>query len=365
MRKNDGIPLRMKALVAYGPGDFRYEDAKVPEIDEDEALIKSLGCGICAGDVKSFHGAGMFWGDTINPAWQIPPVNTGHEFFGEVVAVGDKAAEKWKISIGDWVIPEQVIPCWECRFCKTGLPYMCQVHDLYGFQSGISDGGMAEFVRINKRSVVHKVPKSFSIERGVMIEPASCAAHTIERAEIKFDDVVVIAGMGPIGLCKLQFAKHKNPRLLIAIDSKPHRLTLAKKYGADIVINFAEENSVEKVFSLTDGYGCDIYIENSGHPSAVVSGLQMIRKSGTFVEFSVFAKETTVDWSIIGDRKELSIKGSHISGLNGYKIAIDFMQKGLLKTDEITSHSYPLAQWKEAYEISERGEGSVKVWLKP
>ncbi|MDR1510954.1 MAG: zinc-binding dehydrogenase [Synergistaceae bacterium] len=365
MKKIDSIPSAMKALVAYGPNDFRYEDAKVPEIDEDEALIKSLGCGICAGDVKSFHGAGMFWGDKINPAWQIPPVNTGHEFFGEVVAVGENAAKKWKISLGDWIVPEQIIPCWECRFCKSGLPYMCQVHDLYGFQSGVSDGGMAEYVRINKRSVIHQVPKTFTVEQGVMIEPASCAAHTVERAEIKFNDAVVIAGMGPIGLCKLQFAKYKNPRLLIAIDSKPERLALAEKLGADVVINFTKEDSVKRVLELTGGYGCDIYIENSGHPSAVVSGLQMIRKSGTFVEFSVFAQETTVDWSIIGDRKELSVKGSHISGLDGYEIAVNFMKNGLLRTDEITTHSFPLSEWEEAYSVSAKGVGSIKVWLRP
>jgi len=365
MKKLNDIPSTMMALVAHGPKDFRYEEVKTPAIDEDELLIKSLGCGICAGDVKSYHGAGMFWGDDINPPWQIAPVNTGHEFFGEIVALGDNAAKKWNLTLGDWIIPEQIIPCWECRFCKSGLSYMCQKHDLYGFQSGVSDGGMADYVRINKRSVIHKVPKTLSVEQALMIEPASCAVHTVERAEIGFGDVVVIAGMGPIGLCKLQLAKLKNPKMLIAIDAKPERLALAAEFGADVTINFAEEDSVKRVLDLTESYGCDIYIESSGHPSAVVSGLQMIRKAGTFVEFSVFSSETTVDWSIIGDRKELNLKGAHISGLEGYSIAIDFLNRGLLRTENITTHTFPLAEWEKAFEISAKGNGSIKVLLKP
>ncbi len=359
------IPRKMMALVAYGPMDFRYEEVDTPEIGDDEALIKSRGCGICAGDIKSYHGAGMFWGDAVNPPWQIAPVRTGHEFYGEVVAIGREAKRKWQVDLGDWIIPEQIIPCWECRFCKMGLPYMCQVHNLYGFQAGISDGGMADYVRINRNSVVHKVPKSLDLKQGLMIEPVSCAVHTVERAEIKFNDVVVIAGMGPIGLCKLQLAKLKNPKMLIAIDAKPERLEMARKFGADVVIDFTREDSVGQVMDLTGGYGCDIYIENSGHPSAVISGLKMIRKCGTFVEFSVFAQETSVDWSIIGDRKELNLKGSHISGLDGYRIAIDFLEKGFVKVDDLVTHSFPLSKWKEAYALSEKGESSIKVAVIP
>jgi L-iditol 2-dehydrogenase len=365
MKKIDSIPKKMKALVAHGAGDFRYEEVAVPQINEDEILIKSLGCGICAGDIKSFHGAGMFWGDDINPQWQIPPVNTGHEFYGEVVAIGDRAAEKYKVGIGDWIVPEQIIPCWECRFCKSGHPWMCQKQDLYGFQAGISDGGMADYVRINSRSIVHKVPKTMSQEAAAMIEPVSCAVHTVERADIQFHDVVVVAGLGPIGLCKLQLAKMKNPKLLIAIDAKPKRLEVAKSLGADVVINFTEEDSIAKVLELTDGYGCDVYIENSGHPSAVVNGLQMIRKMGTFVEFSVFSQPTSVDWSIIGDRKELNIKGSHISGPHGYEIAIDFLNKGILKIDQIVTHTFPLQEWEKAYEMSGKGDESIKVLVIP
>jgi L-iditol 2-dehydrogenase len=171
--------------------------------------------------------------------------------------------------------------------------------------------------------------------------------------------------MGPIGLCKLQLAKLKSPKLLIAIDCKPKRLELAKKLGADYAFDFTKTDVVEEVMKLTDGYGCDIYIHNTGHPSGVIQGLKMIRKLGRFVEFSVFSDETSVDWSIIGDRKELDIAGAHLGGLNGYPVAIDFLEKGIIRVDEIVTHSFPLKAFKEAFALFEKGEESIKVVLIP
>ena len=93
---------------------------------------------------------------------------------------------------------------------------------------------------------------------------------------------------------------------------------------------------------------------NTGHPKGVIQGLQMIRKLGTFVEFSVFSAPTTVDWSIIGDRKELNVYGAHISPYT-YPVAIDFLAKGLVKGDQIITHQFPLEQWEEAFDLAEKG----------
>jgi len=131
------------------------------------------------------------------------------------------------------------------------------------------------------------------------------------------------------------------------------------------VLNPAETDVVEEVKKLTGGYGCDVYIHNSGHPSGVIQGLKMIRKLGTFVEFSVFSAETSVDWSIIGDRKELNIKGSHISGLDGYRVAVNLLDKGLIKVDDIITHEFKLEDFKTAFELAEKGEDSIKVLLVP
>lgn len=365
MQVSGNIPKTMKSVVCHGPMDYRFEEIKTPEITEDEVLVKVKACGICAGDIKSYHGAAMFWGGGVLPTWNDAPVTPGHEFIGEIIALGENAKKKFKLELGDMAIAEQIVPCWECRYCKNGTYWMCERQNIYGHQKIVADGGMAEYMRYNSRSVIHKVSKSVPAKHAAMIEPLSCSVHTIERANIQFGDVVVVAGLGPIGLCKLQLAKLKNPRLLIGIDMKPKRLELAKKLGADIVINPSEVDAVEEVKKLTDGYGCDIYVHNSGHPSGVIQGLKMIRKLGTFVEFSVFSGETSVDWSIIGDRKELNIVGSHISGLNGYKVAIDFLEKGIIKVDDIVTHEFPLNQYMEAFSLAEKGEESIKTVLVP
>ena len=232
----------------------------------------------------------------------------GHEFYGRIAALGEGAEGKYRI--GERVIAEQIVPCWECRYCKSGSYRMCETHNIYGFQKDVAEGGMAEYMRFSENAIVHKIPESLSHEDAVLIEPMACAIHTVARGDIQLDDVVVLAGAGPLGLCMVQVARLKTPKKLIVIDAIDERLALANEFGADVVINPLKEDADQIVKSLTGGYGYDVYIEATGAPIGVTQGLQMIRKLGRFVEFSVFGKETTVDWSIIGDRKELDIRGA-------------------------------------------------------
>lgn len=354
----------MKAVVAYGPHDYRVEERAVPKAGKDEIIVKVQACGVCASDIKCFKGAGMYWGDEFNPQWVKAPVIPGHEFFGEVVELGEGAREKHKVEIGDWVIAEQILPCEKCLYCKRGQYWMCEVHDMFGFQKDIADGGMAEYMKYPSNAIVHKIPKTLTVEQASMIEPLACAIHTVQRGKIELDDTVVIAGAGPLGLFMTQIAHLKTPKKLIVLDMKNNRLVLSKKYGADIVINPTEHDAVDEVLKLTDGYGCDVYIETSGHPSAVTQGLKMIRKLGRFVEFSVFGEPTTADWSVIGDRKELDVLGAHISPYT-YPIAIDLLERGLVNVDDIVTHSYSLENFKDAFDLSAKGNEAVKVILKP
>lgn len=358
------IPKKMKAVVNYAPGDFRLEEVDVPQIGEGEVLLRVGGCGICAGDTKTFHGAPRIWGGDGQPASISTPVIPGHEFYGQVVALGEGAGEKYGLKLGDWAVSEQIIPCGKCRYCLRGQYWMCEVHNIYGFQKGIADGGFAEYIRLPKTAINYKLPDDFPLKLGPYVEPLGCAIHAVERADIQLEDFVVIAGLGTLGLGMLQTARLKNPSMLVAIDLKPKRLDLAKRLGADLVLNPAEEDVVERVKDLTDGYGCDVYIHASGSPKGVIQGLSMIRKLGRYVEFSVFNEPTTVDWSIIGDVKELDIRGAHLSPYT-YPLAIKFLADGTVKADEIITHEFPLAEFKKAMEVAEKGEDAIKVVLKP
>ena len=352
------IPSTMKALVAYSSTDYRFEpDYPVPVCGKDDILIKTEGCGICAGDLKCQHGAAMFWGDETQPSWVEPPFIPGHEFLGKIVQIG---SEVKGYQTGDRITVEQIAPCGECRFCRDGHYWMCQPHKMYGFFEEYC-GGMAEYVRIKtKHARIHRVPEDMALTDALLIEPYGCSKHCVDRAQIGSEDVVVIAGAGTLGLGMITYARMRNPRKLIVLDMKDERLEKAKEFGADIVLNPGKTDAVKYVMDLTEGYGCDIYIEATGHPSSVIQGLSMVRKLGRMVEFSVFGQPTTVDWSIIGDRKELDILGSHLSPYC-FPFVIENIGNGNLKTNGVVSKTYRLEDWEAAFDAATGQYGDFKV----
>ncbi|WP_122847879.1 MDR/zinc-dependent alcohol dehydrogenase-like family protein [Pseudomonas viridiflava] len=356
------IPATMQAVVCHGPEDYRLETVDVPTPGPDEILTKVELCGICMGDIKTYRGAPSFWGDAEQPRYVKPPMIPGHEFVCRVVALGP-GAEKRGVKIGDRVISEQIVPCWGCRFCNHGQYWMCQKHDLYGFQNNVQ-GAMAQYMIFTKEGIIHKVPDSIAPDEAILIEPLACSLHVAERANVDFDDVVVVAGAGTLGLGIIGAVRMRNPKKLIVLDMKPERAALALRMGADEVWNPAEVDVLAKIREITEGYGCDIYIEATGHHKAVNQGLAMLRKLGRFVEFSVFNDEATVDWSIIGDRKELDVLGSHL-GPYMYPRAIDFIGNRKIDMRDVVTHKFPLADFKEAFAVMERGDKSLKVVLEP
>ncbi len=351
---------RMTAVVCHGPKDYRVETIARPRPGPRELVIRINACGICASDCKCWSGAKLFWGDD---PWVKAPVVPGHEFFGTVDAMGEGAAEHFGVAVGERIIAEQIVPCERCRYCRSGQYWMCEVHNIFGFQRTVAEGGMAQFMRIPANARVHRIPAQMPLDDAAIIEPLACAIHAVNRGDIQLDDVVVIAGAGPIGLMMVQVAHLKTPRKLVVIDLVPERLALATRYGADVVINPKEADALAVVHGLTDGYGCDVYIEASGSPSGVTQGLSVIRKLGRFVEFSVFGSDTSVDWSIIGDRKELDVRGAHL-GPYCYPVAIDLLARGLVTSKGIVTHAYPLEQWDEAIKVANSME-SIKVLMKP
>jgi 2-desacetyl-2-hydroxyethyl bacteriochlorophyllide A dehydrogenase len=356
------LPKKMRAVVAYAVGDYRLEkNFPVPEADVGEMIVKVEACGICAGDVKAEHGAKMFWGGEGQPTWVKTPFIPGHEFIGIIAELGHNIKGNFKV--GDRVASEQIVPCWECKFCKTGKYWMCQKHDIYGFQNNVN-GGMAEYIKFPSQALIYKIPKELPIEKAVLIEPFACSKHAVDRGSISNEDVVVLSGAGTLGLGMVGVIQMKNPKTLIVLDMRDNRLEIAKKFGADLVINPGKEDALKKVMAITEGYGCDVYIEATGHTSSVAQGLSMIRKLGTFVEFSVFSAPTTVDWSIIGDRKELNLLGSHLSPYC-YEPVIEWIAGGKLPTEGVVTHKYSLEKWEEAFEVAGKGEGSLKVILVP
>lgn len=351
---------KMKALLSYAPYDNRLEEVDIPAVGPEELLLKVKGCGICAGDVKSYHGGIRIWGTSEADRYIEAPVIGGHEFFGEVVVAGDKMTG---YKPGDRVVAEQIVPCGECGFCRQRKYWMCTGSAVYGFKQHIN-GGFAEYIKLHKNSIIHKIPESFTIEQAVLVEPIACGMHAVEMAGIKHDDVVVIAGLGAIGTSMINLAKLCLPKMIIGVDVRDFRLGMGKKYGADCVLNPVNCNVEEELKKLTGGYGCDVYIEASGSGLSVTQGLNSLKNHGRYVQMGVFAEKVKADWNIIGDGKELTIKGSHLSALT-FPSVIEGIESGLIRTEGLISHSFSLEDWKEAFEAAEKEPEAMKVMLVP
>ena len=207
----------MMAVRNYGPRDYRLETIAKPTAGPGEVVIHVDAAGICGSDGKCFTGGAMFWDD---PYVKVP-VTPGHEFFGTVTELGEGAGEKHGLKVGDKAIAEQIYPCEKCRYCKRGQYWMCEVHNIYGFQREVADGAWADYMKFGVNARVHKVPDDMSLEAGVLIEPLACAIHAVERGEIQLGDTVVLAGAGTLGLLKLQVITQKKS----GVDYRPRRQT--------------------------------------------------------------------------------------------------------------------------------------------
>ena len=351
------IPATMKALVAYGNGDYRFESAyPTPACGPDDPIIKTEGCGLCAAVLKCMLRAARLCGGQGGPDWGRRRFVPGYEFLGCGVEGGENVTE---YRVGERYTADQSAPCGKCRFCKSGRYWMCQPHATFGFQKE-NNGGMAEYVRYPKTAVLHRVPEDMPLDKALLIEPYACAKHCVDRAQITNEDVVVLSGAGTLGLGMVTYARMQNPARLIVLDMMDQRLEKARAFGADLTWNPSKVNVVEEIMKLTGGYGCDIYIEATGHPSSVTQGMDMIRKLGRFVEFSVFGAPTTLDWSVIGDGKELDVLGSHLSPYC-YPFVIEHIADGTLKTDGMIRSTFPLEDWETAFDYATGKHGDFKV----
>lgn len=357
------VPKTMKAVLCHGPENYALEEVPVPQRGPGELLLKVDGAGICASDLKCFHGAAKYWGDAERPAWAQTEVIPGHEIVGTVVELDQDAAEHWHVMEGDRVVVEQIVPCWTCRACRSGRYNLCSRAEMYGYQRPFH-GAMAEYMVCSTRSLVHTVSADLPPAHAAFAEPLSCSLHAVERAGLTFADTVVVAGCGPIGLGMIAAIKARNVEYVVALDVTPDKLDLARACGADVLVNVATEDVHGVVASLTDGYGADVYFEATGRPEAVLQGLTLLRPQGTFLEYSVFRDATSVDWSIISDDKELDVLGAHL-GPNCWPAAIRMLEQRVLPMERICTHQLPLERFLDGFDLVASGTESIKVTLIP
>ncbi|WP_036235674.1 alcohol dehydrogenase catalytic domain-containing protein [Martelella sp. AD-3] len=346
----------MKAVRCHGFGHrHRLETGiAVPKPKPGEVLVRVDASGICAADRAMWDGTGP---------WSLPfPFTPGHEFTGTVVELGEGAGERHDLSVGDRAVAELNITYGNDFFRQRGLYHLADRMDVIG---ATLDGGWAEYMIYPADAVIHKVPENLSNAAACFTEPLANAIHGVERADIGFEDVVVVSGAGPIGMGMLQAARLKTPRKLILVNPGAAKRRLAERLGADMAFHPDDPELKTALADLTDGRGADVFLEASGQTQAFTLGLELLRKAGRLVVFGVYKKPVAVDLNIFGEFKELDIRGGHLAPFT-YRTALDLMSRGLVDGDACVTHRYPLDRFEEALERRpEPDEVQIKIILDP
>jgi len=337
----------MKAAVLHGANDITVEDVPEPEVGPDGVVVKVRACGICGSDLHAYR---QGRGDDLV---------LGHEFSGDVVEVGRDVTG---VAVGDRVTAMSGRGCGECYWCRRGEWLRCSRMTLFGYGVG---GAFAEYTFVpnfllNKYAV--RLSDSVSYETAATTEPLSVALYSVMKMQPEPNDDVVVIGAGVIGLCAVQVLKALGIGQVILSGRRAGRLELAKRCGADIVIDGALEDAVSIVYEATSGKGADIVVECAGSAAAFDQSLRMVHRGGRIAVVGLY--EQPIEWnpnSIVSNDIDL-IGGGLRFDLPG---AMELIEKKKVDTGYLVTHEFPLADIAKAFETQLTAPDAVKVLVKP
>ncbi len=343
----------MKAVVKYGinPNETRLQEMPKPVIGPDDVLVRVEAIGVCGTDPHMHRGTSAF---NI-----VPPLVFGHEFAGVIEEVGGNVTG-W--SAGDRVTAETHADyCGVCDLCRRNLYPLCRDRKGFGFKV---HGAFAEYVRVPSR-ILHRVPAGLALEFAALTEPL-CVAHkalTSSSTIIPGDEVVVI-GPGPIGLLCVAVARLCGAASIdvIGTDGDEKRLDIARTYGATRVINSSGEDP-RAVLRGSDNYGYPLVVDTAGVSATLDLSLDLVRPGGQITKIGWGPKP--VGFSL--DRllhKSATLKGHFSHTWDTWEAAIRLMEAGLIDMKPLITHTLPLEQWEEAFELVETKQ-ALKVVLVP
>ncbi len=336
----------MRQAVMVEPGEIEFRDVPVPEIGENDVLVKIRRIGVCGSDIHVYHGK--------HPYTKYPVVQ-GHEFSGEVTAVGD---EVQGIEVGQKVTATPQVVCGECGPCVSGNYNICNSLKVMGFQTS---GCAQEYFAIESRKVV-PLPQAFSFEDGALLEPIAVAIHAVSRCHepLQGKNVVVI-GAGPIGNLVAQVARTSGARKVAIVDLVDYRIKVAEECGIRNRVrprNGEFSSAIQEVFAHEE---IDVLFECVGSESTLDQGISAVRKGGTIVVVGVFPSKVSVDAGLIQDR-ELNIHGTLMYKIEDYHAGITLIENGRIRTDCLITKHFPFQDYLKAYQFIEEARGnSMKV----
>ncbi|KAA8502917.1 NAD(P)-dependent alcohol dehydrogenase [Mediterraneibacter catenae] len=337
---------KMKTAVMLGIGEMGFEERDIPQVKDDEVLVKLEYVGICGSDLHYYETGAI--GDYVVE----PPFVLGHEPGGTVVEVGKNVTH---LKAGDRVALEPGKTCGHCEFCKTGRYNLCP--DVVFFATPPVDGVFQEYVA-HEADLCFKLPDNVSTLEGALIEPLAVGFHAAIQGDAHLGQKAVVMGAGCIGLVSMMALKARGVSEVYVVDIMEKRLQKALELGADGVINGAEENVEEKIRQITDGRGVDLVIETAGTEVTTRQAIS-IAKKGSNIVLVGYSKsgEMTLPTSLVLD-KELTFKTvfryRHI-----YPMAIEAVSQGKVNLKGIVTDIFDLDDAQKAMDYSVNNKADI------
>ncbi len=339
----------MKALVYEGPWQMPLREVPEPEPGPEDVIVAVKAVGVCGSDIHGFTGAS---------GRRIPPMIMGHEFSGEIRAVGAAVTDHRP---GERVVVQPIITCGQCINCLAGLPNICTNRRGLGMMT--TNGAYAELVCVPQQ-LLYELPAEVSWEHGALVEPLSVAMHAVNQTPIQLMDTVLILGAGTIGLMTLLSCRLKGAGKIIVADLSPHRLEVARKLGADVTVNPAAEDLGEVVRRYAGPAGAPVVMEAVGVTATARQSLELVRPGGhvTWIGNAMPTIEIPMQQVVT---REVTIRGVYAFNVE-FGRAIETIRSGRVDVSPIIEQVTPLEEGPQiAHDLAKGTLDAIKVVLRP
>jgi (R,R)-butanediol dehydrogenase/meso-butanediol dehydrogenase/diacetyl reductase len=347
----------MRALRFHAAHDLRIEDVHEPSSPAgDDVIVRVVTCGICGTDLHEFMA-----GPIVTPVEPHPltgaqnPQILGHEFSGEVVAVGPDVST---VVVGDRVAIMPLAYCGRCAYCARGLQHLCATMGCVGLSHAW--GGMAHLATVAEYQVV-RLPDAVSYQQGALIEPTAVAAYGVERGGVAPGDRVLITGAGPIGALAALCAHSAGASTVYVSEPNAARRARAEALGVATVLDPTVVDVPELLHDETDGVGVDVAIECSGHSNGFAAAVASLRKRGTLAQTGLFVGEATVEpmlWSL----NDLTIVGTWCYWVYDFDRIAAQIASGSLPVERVVTSTVSLDGAPDAFAMLASGTADeIKV----
>jgi 2-desacetyl-2-hydroxyethyl bacteriochlorophyllide A dehydrogenase len=344
----------MRAVTFQAPGEVQIDEVPDPELlAPDDAIVRVQASGICGSDLHIYHGRVQ-----IEPGFVI-----GHEFVGEVAAVGDDVT---RVDVGDRVLGTYGTACGECFYCRREEFHKCDEARVFGHGKtlGSLQGAQAELLLVPHANLtLRQVPQGLSDDVALFAgDVMGTAFHAVNSRPLAEGETAAILGMGPVGLCAVQAARAAGASEVVAIDTVEDRLRMAESFGATPV-HLTEQDPRAEVKKLTQGRGVDLAVDAVGHPEALDLALRLARKAGTVSVTGVYAERVEVHMGVLWI-KALTLTSGHANVIKHVDPVLELLSTGELDPAPLVTHHMKLDEAPEAYRVYDNKE-ALKIVLTP